>query len=324
MRYMQISFFCGVLICLNIASAHAHGVVGQRKFIEPFIAEDANPKNEFVFAKPGQFNLAEGNEFTLGYILEKRFSENFSIALENEWVVSREAGEENTTGFQNLGVLLKYSMFKSEPHEFIISSGFEVGIPVGDEDIGAERDVALEPLMLFGKGFGDLPQSFGFLRPFALMGDAGFDIFLSEEETETEFFYDIVLMYDLQYLQTFVKDIGIPWPLDHLVPLVEFNFETVVNGPERGTEAFITPGLVYRGDKYFQLGVAGQFPLNSTTNREFNDGILFIIDIFYDDIFPALTWTPFSFNYEGVFNQVSMDSAAGSGGSLLSPSPYLS
>lgn len=292
MRYkcLQWLVMCGIFVCLSSSFVSAHGVVGKRKFIEPFVAEDANPKDEFVLAKPGHLNLKEGNTFSMGYILEKRFSDNFSLALENEWVTHRQGGEKNTSGFQNLGVLLKYAMFRSEAHEFILSSGFEVEVPIGEEDIGAEQDVALAPLLLYAKGFGDLPWRVGFLRPFALMGDAGFDILLNNEETE--FFYDFVLMYDFQYLQDHVKDVGLPWPLNRLVPVVEFNFATVVNGPERVTEAFITPGLVYRG-KYVQLGIAGQFPLNSTTNREFDSGILFSIDLFYDDIVSALGWAPF-------------------------------
>lgn len=290
---VRISLVCGVYLCLGVSGAFAHGIVGKRKFIEPFVGEDANPKDEFVLAKPGQFNLAEGNAFSVQYLLEKRFTPNFSLTVENAWTTLRRGGEENASGFENLGVFLKYAMFRSEAHEFILSSGFEVEIPVGERDIGAERDVALEPLLLYAKGFGDLPRSLGFLQPFALMGDAGFDILLSREETETEFFYDFVLLYDLEYLQAYVKDIGLPWPINRLIPVVEFNFETVVNGPERAAEAFITPGLVYRGDKYVQLGVAGQFPLNSTTNREFDNGMLFLIDIFYDDIFPTLSWTPF-------------------------------
>lgn len=173
MRYKCVQWIvvCGVFVCLSASLAFAHGVVGKRKFIEPFVAEDANPKDEFVLAKPGHFNL--------------------------------------------------------------------------------------------------------------------------NEETETEFFYDFVLMYDLEYLHDYVMDVGLPWPVNRLLPVVEFNFETVVNGPERATEAFITPGLVYRGDKYVQLGVAGQFPLNSTTKREFDSGIVFLIDLFYDDIIPAFSWTPF-------------------------------
>ncbi len=291
--FWRLGALCGTLLCFMASLAHAHGIVGQRKFIEPFFTEDANPKNEFVLAKPEFSDLAEGGQSSVGFSLEKKLLPNLSLALENEWISSPRAGEEDAAGFQNLGILLKYALFQSEAHEFIASFGLEVEVPVGDKDIGAERDVALKPRILFGKGLGNLPSALGFLRPFALMGDGGFEIPFSEEQTETKFLYGLALMYDLQYLQTFVRDLGIPWPLSHLLPLVEWNFETAVNGPQRKTEAFLTPGLVYRGDRYLQLGVAGRFPLNSTTNREFKSGVLFMVDLFYDDIFPALTWTPF-------------------------------
>lgn len=285
------SLFCGVLLCLSVSSAHAHGVVGQRTFIEPFVAEDANPKNEFVVARPGFFNTDEGNEFALGFALEKKLSENFSLALEGEWTSERVGGAPNSDGFQNPGILLKYGLWKIPSREFILSPALEVELPVGDRAIGAERDPVVAPLLLFARGFGDLPLTLSCLRPLALMGDLGFEI-LTNEETETVFKYDALLMYSLPYLQTYIRDFGVPWPLNRLIPLVEFNFETKVNGPGRTTEARVSPGLVYQG-KFVQLGVAGQFPLNHTTDRELDPSILFIVDLFYDDLFPALTWTPF-------------------------------
>ena len=82
MRYkcLQWLVVCGIFVCLGPALVSAHGVVGKRKFIEPFVAEDANPKDEFVLAKPGHFNLKEGNTFSVRYVLEKRFSKKFSLA----------------------------------------------------------------------------------------------------------------------------------------------------------------------------------------------------------------------------------------------------
>ena len=122
------------------------------------------------------------------------------------------------------------------------------------------------------------------------MGDVGFEI-LTNAETATFLKYDALLMYSLPYLHSYVFDLGIPWPFNRLIPLVEFNFETRINGTGRTTEARVTPGLVYQG-KFVQLGVAGQFPLNRTTGRELDPSVLFLVDLFYDDLFPALTWMP--------------------------------
>lgn len=291
MRRTWICLCGGVWMCLAPSSAHAHGMVGERVFIEPFVTEDANPKNEFVIAKPGFLNTNEGNEFALGFAFEKTLSKRFSIALEGEWTSKHVGGEPHAEGFQNPGILLKYSLWKDPVREFILSPALEIELPLGDRDVGAERDPVVAPLLLFARGLGDLPQSLSYLRPLALMGDVGFEI-LTDAETATVLKYDVLLLYSLPYLHTHVRDLGTPWPLKRLIPLVEFNFETRVNGSGRTTEARITPGLVYQG-QYVQLGVAGQFPLSHTTDRELDPSVLFIVDLFYDDLFPALTWTPF-------------------------------
>jgi hypothetical protein len=264
--------------------------VGKRVFIEPFVTEDANPKNEFVIAKPGFFNTDEGNEFSLGFALEKKLSDTLSLALEGAWTSQRVGGEPNTEGFQNPGILLKYSLWTDPARELILSPALEIELPLGSRQIGTERDPVVAPLLLFAKGWGDLPPILSYLRPLALMGDVGFEI-LANAETKTVLKYDILLMYSLPYLHTHVHDLGASWPFHRLIPLVEFNFETRVNGTHRTTEARVTPGLVYQG-KFVQLGVAGQFPLNRTTDRELDPSLLFIVDLFYDDLFPALTWMP--------------------------------
>src|SRR5947199_6234978 len=99
----------GVLLCcLAAASAHAHGVVGQRSFIEPFVAEDVNPKNEFVIARPEWDEGRDGRTFTLGFGLEKKLTDRFSLTLDSAWldVSPKAAAEPHQTGFDNLGVTL--------------------------------------------------------------------------------------------------------------------------------------------------------------------------------------------------------------------------
>lgn len=291
MRQIWKGLWGGGLVALQVSSAFAHGMVGQRTFIEPFVTEDANPKDEFVLARPGLFYSRAGRTFSLGFSLEKKLSENFSVGLEGEWASERIRRESRADGFQNPGIVLKYALWKSPVHEFILSPAVEVEFPLGDRQVGAERDTTVTPLLLWAKGLGDLPQSLVYLRPLAFMGDAGCEI-LTNAQTETTLRYNALVMYSLPYLHAFVRDFGTPWPLRQLVPLVEFNFASRLNGAERTTEARVTPGLMYLGTDV-QLGVAGQFPLNHATTRELDPSVLFIVDLFYDDFLPALTWTPF-------------------------------
>src|SRR5207247_10793150 len=117
MRLVWLSLLWSTLSVLVGSPAHAHGTVGQRTFIEPFVTEDANPKNEFFIAKPGFFNTREGNEFSLGFSLEKKLSEHFSLALEGAWTAQRVGGASNSEGFQNPGLLLEYSLWTNRARE---------------------------------------------------------------------------------------------------------------------------------------------------------------------------------------------------------------
>src|SRR5881628_3968079 len=101
----------GALLCgLAAGSAHAHGVVGQRSFIEPFITEDVNPKNEFVIGRPEWDHSRDGNTLSVGFGLEKKISDRFSLTLDSEWDTTdpKEPGAPHESGFNNLGISPKY------------------------------------------------------------------------------------------------------------------------------------------------------------------------------------------------------------------------
>src|SRR5262245_48063487 len=141
--------------CLAIGGrAHGHGVVGQRSFIEPFIAEDANPKNEFVIGRPEWDHGREGRELSVRFGLEKKISDRFSLTIDSEWVAlyPDEPGEENRSGFGNLGITLKYAFLVNADHEAIVSAAFESTTPTGSGKVGAGADPAFKPFLLYGKG----------------------------------------------------------------------------------------------------------------------------------------------------------------------------
>jgi len=275
-------------------SAAAHGIVGQRSFVEPFVTEDVNPKNEFVIARPEYDWGREEKTFTYGFGLEKKLSNDLSLTLDSAWldVSPREPEDESESGFDNLGITLKYAFFKSAPREAIASFAVESTAPTGSADVGAERFWAFRPFFLYGKGFGDLPDALGLLRPFALQGDFGPEVSTDHEAT-TGFVHDVALEYSIPYLQASVKDVGLPWPFANLVPIVEFNFEHGLKGEATGmTSVVTTPGLIYM-DRWVELGVAGRFPLSQDARAEIDPGVIFIVDLFIDDLLPWTRWQPF-------------------------------
>jgi hypothetical protein len=281
-------------VALRASEAAAHGIVGARSFIEPFVTEDVNPKNEFVIARPERDWGAEEKVWSYGFGLEKKLSDDLSLTLDSEWlrVSPRDPEEEDASGFGNLGITLKHALYRSEAHEGIVSFAVEAEAPTGSADVGAERDWAFRPFFLYGKGLGDLPDALGWLRPFALQGDFGPEV-STDEATTTAFVHDVAVQYSIPYLQSSVKDVGLRWPLANLIPVVELDFEHGVRGEESGaTRAIVTPGLVYV-DRRIEVGVAGRFPLSDTAREEVDPGVIFLFDVFIDDVLPWSRWQPF-------------------------------
>lgn len=285
----------GVLVaCLGAATAHAHGVVGQRSFIEPFVTEDVNPKNEFVIARPEFDHSRDGKQFSLGFGLEKKISDRFSLTLDSSWndITPKAADEPHASGFGNLGLTLKYAFFIDPAHEAIASFAIESTAPTGTADVGAEQRTSFKPFVLYGLGAGDLPSCLKYLRPLAVQGDAGFEISLDHDRTTT-LAHNVAIQYSIPYLQSVVRDFGLRWPLDNLLPVAEFNFEHGVNGAEHAVhKVTTTPGIVYL-DRWVEVGIAGRFPLNTSAHRDLDWGVIGIVDLFIDDMFPWTRWQPF-------------------------------
>ncbi len=148
----------------------------------------------------------------------------------------------------------------------------------------------------FGKGFGDLPNSLPWLRPFALTGNLSFD-FPTETETEgspnpNNFNYGFAIEYSLSYLQSEVKDIGLRPPFNQLIPLVEFALTTPLNRGQTGmTTGTVQPGIIWAG-QYFQIGAEAIIPTNSLSGHGI--GGVVQLHFYLDDLFPNSVGRPIS------------------------------
>src|SRR5437867_2133604 len=285
----------GILLCgIAAGRAHANGVVGQRSFIEPCITEDVNPRNGSVAARPDADRARDGRTFSFGFGRGKKISDRFSLTLDSSWldITPKPAAEPHASGFDNLGVTLKYAFFINPVHEAIASIALESTAPTGTEKVGAEQNAAFKPFLLYGKGANELPDALKYPRPLAVQGDAGFEIAIDRARTTT-LAHNVAVEYSIPYLQQAVRDFALPWPVSNCIADTEFDFEHGVNGEEHGrSKVFTTPGFVYM-DRFVELGVAGRFPLNQAAHDELDWGIVFIVDLFIDDIFPWTKWQPF-------------------------------
>jgi hypothetical protein len=289
------------------STAWAHGTVGDYTFLEPIVAEDANPKNEFDILRPQWSRTAEGREFSLGFGLEKviipapdSYSNGrpggglVSMSIESEWIEQSPKEGRRQTGFNDLELLPKVAFLTIPEHELRLSLGAKFVIPTGSPSVEEQNHTLLGPELLWAKGFGDLPNTgfLKYLRPFAFQGDVGYTPALGGR-TWHELFADNVIEYSLPYLSNNVHDIGLPWPLRNLYPYVEFNYDQLIAGPAGQTfpQVWVTPGLAFM-NYYIELSVATQLALNKATVPDTHARVIVLLDLFIDDIFPWTNWTP--------------------------------
>ena len=285
----------GVLLgCMGAASAHAHGTVGDYTFLEPIVADDANPKNEFDILKPGWVRTADGRELSLGFSLEKKVSPDVSIEIGSEWIHASPKDGPAMSGFNDLELLPKWAFLTVPSHELRFSIGARFILPTGSPAIEDQNHTQLGPQLLWAKGFGDLPNRgvVKYLRPFAFQGDWGYTPALGGS-TFHEMFADNVIEYSLPYFSNSVRDLGLRWPLRNLFAYTEINYDQLISGPSGQTapRLFATPGIAYM-DSYVELSVATQLALNKAAVPDDHAAVLVLVDLFIDDIFPWANWTP--------------------------------
>jgi hypothetical protein len=273
--------------------AHAHGFVGDRLFPatvatdDPFAVDELSlsatyVKNSGEDGEPGNREIDGGFEFV------KEIFPHFAIGIEETYVHLKPKGEDSIHGWDNLGVSLKYELWQDAKSESILSIGLDTDIGgTGSNDIG-DSFTTFTPTIYFGKGFGDLPDSVGALRPIAITGTLG-QTFPTSAEEANAVEWGFALEYSLPYLQQHVKDIGLPEPLKNMIPLVEFAFETPENRGENVTTGTINPGVLWE-TRLFQLGVEAIIPINHDSGSHV--GVTMSLQIYIDDLWPGVFGHP--------------------------------
>lgn len=308
MKHLAFVFWLVCAACeLGAPSrVYGHGFAGPRFFPatlatdDPFVADELSLPTVSTIRTPDDGGTRETD---ISVEIAKRITPQFGIEIGETFTVLNPREGRATNGFGNLEVGGKYQLLKNGPHEAIVSFGLGVEIGgTGSSSIGADSFSTWEPGFFFGKGFGDLPETLRFLKPFAITGVAGIAIPTSvstrsimvndetgEREVEVERNPDVLewgfaLEYSVIYLQSQVQDLHWPAPIDRLIPLVEFALETPLNRDTGGeTTGTINPGVIWAG-KYFQIGAEAVIPINERTGT--NVGVIAQLHFFLDDLFP--------------------------------------
>ena len=282
------------------SGAWAHGFAGQRFFPATLLTDDPFVADEISLPTVTRPPPAPdgSKEWDLDIDLSKRLTPDLGVTLGYGWASVRSPGMPSVSGFGPLRTGVQYQLFVNAPHEAIglASLGATWGHTGRVAALGAPDFTTLSPSFDFGKGFGDLPNTLAFLRPFAITGNLGFDFPTKSESAgtpnSTNFNYGFAVEYSLPYLQCCVKDAGLRRPFSQLIPLVEIAFSTPVHriGAAQ-TVGTIQPGVIWAG-QYFQIGAEAILPATHAAGHGI--GGLVQLHFYLDDIFPNTIGKPIS------------------------------
>jgi len=289
-------------------AADAHGIAGNRFFPatlvveDPFVADEAALPTISTHTESASDEGPKTRETEIEYEFAKRLTSRFGISVGQAYVFRDAKGPGGTAqGFGNVDVGARYQFLLDAAHEAVASLdlGFEIG-GTGARRVEADRFSTFSPSLLFGKGFGDLPDSLALLRPVAVTGVIGADIPFERQtrsvsvdadtgDTDVEIerhprtlTYGLTLQYSLAYLEANVRNIGLGPVARRLVPLVELAFETPLDG--RGgarTTGTINPGFLWTGEK-IQLGLEAIVPINTDSGADV--GVRAQLHLYLDDL----------------------------------------
>ena len=280
--------------------AGAHGFAGDRFFPatiltdDPFVADEMSLPT--VTLNPTQSDGSR--ELGVATDLSTLITPKWDFTIGTEWQHLWMPGAPNATGFGGLDTGTQYQLFINGPHEAIALAGLDVnwGNTGRVQALGAPAFTTISPTFDFGKGFGDLPDSLPWLRPFALTGNLSFD-FPTETESNgvpnpNNFNYGFAIEYSIPYLQSQVRDLGLGAPFNRLIPLVEFALTTPLNRGQTGkTTGTVQPGVIWAGS-YFQVGAEMIIPTNSLSGHGI--GGVVQLHFYLDDLFPNSIGRPIS------------------------------
>jgi hypothetical protein len=282
------------------AETMAHGFAGDRFFPatiltdDPFVADEASLPT--ITLNPTQSDGSR--ELDVGSDLSMLITPSWDFTLSDQWEHLRSPGMPATTGFGALTTGTQYQLFINPEHEAMALAALDVtwGNTGNVQNLGAPAFTTVSPTFDFGKGFGDLPNSLPWLRPFALTGNIALDVPTQSEtmgvKNPDDVFYGFAIEYSIPYLQEEVRDVGLGPPFNRMIPLVEFAltspFDRGYGGTTTGT---VQPGVIWAG-QYFQVGAEAIIPTNSLSGHGI--GGVIQLHFYLDDLFPNSIGRPIS------------------------------
>ena len=289
----------GVLCSCTPLLASAHGFAGKRFFpstlavTNPFVSDELGLQLQRM--PEAQDNPLSGHSRQAGlssaaFDFSKRLSQRLQVSIADNYNYSnfRNGPTRNGLGDVVLGARLQGPVRAAA--EAVVSVGLNVKIGgTGSHSLNNDSYTTFSPTFYFGKGFGNLPAGLKYLRPLALTGDIAYNYPTrgpSPQTLDTGF----ALEYSLQYLQSMMKNGGIPPAIRNLTPVVEFPFQVgLSNGYGGALAGTVNPGIIW-ATKYGQVGMEAAFPVNHRSGE--GVGGLLQFRAYLGQIFPHVMGSP--------------------------------
>ncbi|HTZ71017.1 MAG TPA: hypothetical protein VMB71_10240 [Acetobacteraceae bacterium] len=311
-KFRDYAVACALPLLLP-ATALAHAVCGPRVFPVTLTLDDPGAADEATLPQVTyQRSGADGgpgpqHDTNIAFEWDKRITDNTAIIFNDDFNVNQTNGAKTQTGWDDLTVTGKWAACLDEPQEFMLGFGVqrELGRS-GTSHIGSDEYGNTAPTVYFGKGFGNLPIPA--LRPFALTGEISYGIADVQANTyrvtdpktgisslqvnngyPNELDTGFSLQYSIPYLQSQVKNYGLPSFFAHLVPLVEISSATTTGNGGEPTAWTIAPGFIYI-NRSLQVGLEALIPANKAAGT--NVGVTLQVHLFFDDLFPHTLGAP--------------------------------
>ena len=290
-------------------TAQAHGIAGNRyfdgtmTFDDPAVADEAIVPNFQYLGFPTQGSNVIENR--INWSFARLLTPNLAATLDSGWL-HQNWPIGHTSGFDKTNLGLKYEAYRDNKHEALVSVSLAWGIAhSGSIGVGTDAPNTIQPGIAFGKGFGDLPDSLSWLRPFAITG-----AFVDEEpigvagrtlvpNLATDNFQNLAspavrtlhwgfsIQYSTLYLTSrFTNGSPTSEPLNQWVPLVEFRFDSPAG---QKMVATANPGLAYVAVAW-QASAEVILPMNRAGGN--GPGFRAQLLLFLDDLMPSVFAKP--------------------------------
>jgi hypothetical protein len=281
----------------------AHCFVGARFLPATLATDDPCVADEMSLPTVSWSKTADmppATEWDVSVDFAKRITEDFGISIDQTWSQIHQPGGFTAAGFGNLETTAQYQLLKNSEHELALLLGLIVewgGTGAVNSGLATPFSV-LTPTFYFGKGFGDLPDSFGWLRAFAVTGQIGYQFptrsidIVQGTPIPQVLAYGGSIQYSMPYLKSEIRDYQLPDFINHLIPIVEAQLSTPVAnnfGNSSVTTGTINPGVIWVGT-YFQVGAGAVFPVNHASGT--GVGFLGQLHLYLDDMFPTTIGRP--------------------------------